>query len=103
MKSVTLIACLCVVVVIATVVTRAVIRARNTRANLGCVSNLRNLDGATQQWAMENHKTTNVVPSWDAIRPYLRQTPVCPNGGTYTLGRFHEPPRCSIGGPNHTM
>ena len=62
------------------------IRARSTSASNGCVNNLRQLDGAKQQWMVENHKTTNDVPAWQDILPYLKQKPVCPQGGTYVLG-----------------
>jgi len=63
-----------------------------------CVNSLRQLDGAKQQWVLENHKTTNDVPAWQDLLPYLRQKPVCPEGGTYILGRVGELPRCSHGG-----
>jgi hypothetical protein len=68
-----------------------------------CINNLRQIGGAKQQWALENHKTTNDVPLWDDVRPYLRIGIACPQGGTYTLGRVDEPPRCSIGAPLHTL
>jgi len=68
-----------------------------------CINNLRQIDGAKQQWTLENHKTTNDAPVWEDVRPYLRIEISCPQGGTYTLGRVDEPPRCSIGGPSHTL
>ena len=68
-----------------------------------CVNHLMQLDGAKQQWELERHKTTNDTPTLDELRPYLKQTVACPEGGTYIPGRVGEPPRCSIGGPLHTM
>ena len=68
-----------------------------------CVKNLIELDAAKQQWAMEYDKTTNDVPTLEELRPYLKAMVVCPKGGTYAPGRVGEPPRCSIGGPLHTM
>jgi hypothetical protein len=73
------------------------IRARSTPAMNACVNNLRQLDGAKQQWVAENHKTTNDIPTWEDLLPYLRQKPVCPKAGTYILGRVGAPPRCSFG------
>ena len=66
-----------------------------------CINNLRQLDGAKQQWGLEYKKSTNDIPTWDDIRPYIRQTPSgqmppCTSTGTYTLGRLDEPPRCSV-------
>jgi len=64
-----------------------------------CINNLRQIDGSTQQWAMENHKDTNAVPSWNDILPYMKSPPKCPRGGTYTLGPVGGTPACSI--PEH--
>jgi hypothetical protein len=74
------------------------IRARNTPASNACVNNLRQLDGAKDQWRLENHKTKKDVPAWQDLLPYLREKPICPQGGTYLLGPVGEPPRCSLGG-----
>jgi general secretion pathway protein G len=84
------------------------IRATSTPASNACVNNLRQIEGAKQQWALENGKTTNDTPTWADIQPYLGrglqgEIPKCPQGGTYILGRVGEPPRCSIGGPRHSL
>jgi hypothetical protein len=73
-----------------------------------CINNLRQIESAKQQWALENGKTANDVPSWDDIRPYIGrgekgEMPQCPQGGSYILGRIGESPKCSIGGPSHTL
>ena len=75
------------------------LRARNTPSQNSCINNLRQIDGAKQQWALENHKTTNDLASWDQIVPYLKQTPHCPQGGTYTLARVGQLDSCSF--PEH--
>lgn len=79
------------------------IAARSTKAANPCVNQLRMIDGAKEQWVLENDKTTNDTPTWDDIVPYLKSKPVCPDGGIYTLGRVGEPPTCSIGGQGHTL
>ena len=71
-----------------------------------CINNLRQLDGATQQWALEHHKGTNEVPHWRDIHPYVLLTrsgkfPPCPQGGKYTLGPAGGSPTCSI--PDHKL
>jgi hypothetical protein len=65
-----------------------------------CINNLRQIDGAKQQWALENNKTAAATPSPQDIAPYLNgnQLPVCPAGGQYTLGIVSKPPVCSIAG-----
>jgi hypothetical protein len=79
------------------------IRARSTSATNACVNNLRQINGAKQSWALENRKTTNGTPAWADISPFLRPGLACPGGGVYTFGRVGEVPRCSIGGPSHSI
>jgi hypothetical protein len=84
------------------------IRARNTSASNACINNLRQIDGAKQQWADEHTATSNAVPTWDDLRPYLGRgqtgdLPICPQGGKYILGRVADSPRCPIGGQDHTI
>jgi hypothetical protein len=67
-----------------------------------CVNTLAVIDGCKQQWTLEYSKTTNDVPSWADLRPYLPDSmtkglPRCPAGGSYMPGRVGEPPRCSLG------
>src|SRR5206468_12057348 len=89
------------------------IRARRTTAGWPrCVHNLMQIDSTKDLWMKDNGKTTNDLPTWEDLRPYFQDwfvkewgtngRPICPAGGTYILGRAGEPPRCSIGGPEHT-
>jgi len=71
-----------------------------------CLNNLRQLDAAKQQYALERHLSATNSVVVENIQPYLRlppnQTlPLCPAGGTYTLGRIDEMPTCSI--PGHSL
>jgi hypothetical protein len=61
-----------------------------------CINNLRQLQGAKQQWALEFHKGTNDAPTWEDLRPFLKPPFNCPQGGTYSFGRVGELPSCSI-------
>lgn len=89
--------------VLAAVVIPNFIRARSATASNACINNLRQIESAKQQWALENMKTANDASTWNDIRPLLKQVPLCPMGGTYILGRLNELPKCSIGGRNHTL
>jgi len=78
------------------------IRARSVRSAQPCLNNLRIFEAAKNQWMLEQHKTTNDIPTWDDVRPYLpdrwsNSIPVCPAGGVYTLGRADVAPTCSLG------
>lgn len=80
------------------------IRARTDIARNPCINILRNIDGATQSWALDNAKSTNDAPTWDDVRAYLSRDgkiPSCPQGGKYTLGRKGTPPTCSY--PGHRL
>jgi hypothetical protein len=79
------------------------IRARNTRCCNACVNNLRQIDGAKQQWAVENKKEATDTPTPDDIRVYIKnsQFPDCPEGGTYQVNPVGKDPTCSI--PDHRL
>jgi DNA repair exonuclease SbcCD ATPase subunit len=67
-----------------------------------CINNLRQIDGAKQQWALENRKTITDVPAEKDVAPYLKNAiPKCPGGGAYTLGAAGVAPTCSI--PGHAL
>ena len=69
MSKITVFVVALVVVILALAMVPAFIRARNTSASNACVMHLRQIAGAKEQWAVENHKTTNDTPSWDDIKP----------------------------------
>jgi hypothetical protein len=68
-----------------------------------CIANLRQMDGATQQWALENRKAVQSPVLVDQIALYLKggKLPVCPEGGVYTHSIVGTPPKCSI--PGHAL
>src|SRR4030081_2460256 len=67
------------------------VRARTTSQMNACINNLRQIDGAKQQWALENHQpSTATAPASTVIAPYLGRGnaghyPTCPAAGTYTI------------------
>ena len=68
-----------------------------------CLNNLRQIDGAKQQWALENKKPVSAPVSAQDIQPYLPNNalPVCPLGGLYALHTVGLLPTCSI--PGHVL
>jgi regulator of replication initiation timing len=68
-----------------------------------CLNNLRQIDAAKQQWALENDRTANAIPSAQDLLPYFEDGlfPVCPSGGIYTINAVDVPPTCSI--PGHVL
>jgi len=68
-----------------------------------CINNLRQIDAAKQQWALENDKTADAIPTVQDLLPYFSNLvfPVCPSGGTYTINAVGVPPTCSV--PGHVL
>ena len=77
------------------------IQARATSQGNSCINNLRQLDGAKQEWALEKGKKATDVPTKEDLLPYLKSWPVCPQGGTYTINSVADEPTCSI--PGHKL
>src|SRR5436189_3202441 len=47
------------------------VKARTTAQQNACINNLRQIDSAKQQWALENRQATNATPVESDIGPYL--------------------------------
>jgi len=73
------------------------VRSPNIPRN-ACINNLRQIDGAKQQWALDNHRSETDTPTSNDVAHYLKgkMFPVCYAGGKYTIGRVNEDPKCSI-------
>jgi chromosome segregation ATPase len=69
-----------------------------------CINNLRLIDSAKQQWAIENKRQLTDTPTMDDLLPYFgpgpnnTNAPSCPDAGVYTIGPGSEKPTCSIAG-----
>jgi len=79
------------------------IKARTTSQKNACINNLRQVDGAIQQWALENKKAASAVVIYSDIKDYLKNSVICPSGGTtfadsYTLVDVSTKPTCSSTG-----
>lgn len=76
----------------------AAIIARKT-----CLSYLRLIDDAKQQWALDTGKPPTTVPTAKDLQNYFKDNalPECPSGGTYSLNALNEVPTCSL--PGHTL
>ena len=74
----------------------------NAAAN-ACLNNLRIIEGAKDQWALENKKGVGDAMSAQDILPYLKNNalPACPQGGVYTLNALGAVPTCSM--PGHVL
>ncbi len=80
------------------------VKARTTSQQNACINNLRQYDGAVQQWALENKKQSSDTYGLTSIQPYVKldstgNLPSCPAGGTYASGgTVTNPPTCTLSG-----
>lgn len=74
------------------------VKARETAQKNACVNNLRQIDGAKDQLALETGLSTGGACDAAAVTPYLRNMPTCPVGSTaYTVGAIGTTPVCASG------
>ena len=79
------------------------VRARTTSQKNACINNLRQLDGAVQQFALENKKAATSTVALTDCTPYLKNSTVCPAGGTtitdsYAVSDCQTAPTCVSSG-----
>ena len=89
------------------------IRSRVTSQTNLCIDNLRMLDAAKQQWALELGKVSTDVPAGTDIQPYLGrgagELPICPVdpgssfGTSYNLLNCESTPACLILPTSHVL
>jgi prepilin-type N-terminal cleavage/methylation domain-containing protein len=80
------------------------VRARTQSQKNACINNLRQIDGAVQQWALENKQGAAATVNKTDVYPYLKNSVICPSGGTsftdsYAVTDVATKPTCiSTGG-----
>lgn len=75
-----------------------------------CMANLRQLESAVEQWAMDNSKTDGEICFMFFLVPtYIKKTPECPSGGKYSNYKDGKDlfvvggiPVCSVHGAQYT-
>jgi hypothetical protein len=79
------------------------VKARDTAMENACINNLRQIDAAKQEWALDNKKEATDTPTRAELAKYLTngQFPACPKGGEYEIGPVNELPTCTI--PSHQL
>jgi hypothetical protein len=79
------------------------IKARSTSSMNACINNLRQIDAAANEFALEkNLKTGDKINFPDDLTPYIKLTkdgkiPPCPQGGIYSIKKVGDVPTCSLG------
>jgi prepilin-type N-terminal cleavage/methylation domain-containing protein len=91
------------------------IKARETARKNTCINNLRLIDAAIQQWALENNKNGSDPVVLDSLTVYLNRGGTgqvngtgagavkCPSGGTYSATSVDTKPACSKTDLGHAL
>jgi len=83
-------------------------KARETAMKNACISNLRQIDGAIQQWALDMKKDAGQPVTYSDIKSYLKNDVTCPSGGTtfddsYAISTVDSSPTCQKKPETHKM
>jgi prepilin-type N-terminal cleavage/methylation domain-containing protein len=80
------------------------VKARTTAQKNACINNLRQIDGAKEQWALEAKIAPGTAADETAINAYIKGgAPSCPAGGTYTYNAVDTLPQCTLSANGHTL
>jgi prepilin-type N-terminal cleavage/methylation domain-containing protein len=90
-----------------------VLHARTTAQTKTCIGNLRMIDTAKQQWALESGAMATSVPVASNIQPYLGRgngvLPLCPLDSqqsfatSYNLNNCQTSPTCVVDPTDHAL
>lgn len=81
-------------------------RARSNAQSKTCLKNLSTIESAKQIWGVEKGKSTGDEPTTAELYGpdlYIKEEPVCPTGGTYTIGPIGNLATCSKFADGHTL
>jgi prepilin-type N-terminal cleavage/methylation domain-containing protein len=90
------------------------VHSRTTAQMNTCISNLRCIDAAKQEWAFEQRKQDTDIPTGSDLQPYLGRTaagalPSCPVDGAQTFVTSYAPqnigakPACLVIPATHVL
>ena len=77
------------------------VRARASAQANACVNNLRQIDAAANQWALEAHQVNGAAVNLTVLMPYIKlnavgSIPGCPANGTYSVTTIGTSPLCDL-------
>ena len=91
-----------VIGMLAAIAIPSIVRARTRSQTNACINNLRQIDDATQQWALDNRQAASADVTFASIKDYIKRKAVCPSAGdagtfaeSYTLSTVSSKPTCN--------
>lgn len=89
------------------------VKARTTSQINACINNLRQIDSAIQQWALESGAASGATVTEANVAPYIGRAAgsatfaaakcVCPTAGTYSVTTVGAAPTCSKSADLHVL
>jgi prepilin-type N-terminal cleavage/methylation domain-containing protein len=84
------------------------VQARTPSQRTVCINNLRQINSAVQQWALEQNAGFDATITYSDIQPYMKRTVVCPAGGTsfgdsYLINGVTNRPTCQKATGTHIL
>ena len=94
-----------IIALLALIATPNFIRARNSSRSSSCINNLRVIDSAKEQYALESNAASGATTTSATITAYLKNNamPNCLSGGTYDTMPVGELPECTLAGASSGM
>ena len=74
---------------------------------MACINNLRQIDAAANQFALEQHLTNGITINFPTdLTPYIKlnsegKIPGCPMGGSYSIKQVGDTPTCTLNTVTH--
>jgi prepilin-type N-terminal cleavage/methylation domain-containing protein len=79
------------------------VKARKRAQTNACINNLRQIDGAKEQYALEKKLANGAGVVDSEINTYLKKSPVCPASGAYVFNVVGTDPTCNITDADSTL
>ena len=84
------------------------IKARENSRQKSCIANLKQIESAKEQWAMDTRAANTATPVdgdlfGTTTTHYIKAKPVCPSAGTYTLNNMATRPVCDKTADGHVL
>ncbi len=99
-----------IIALLAAISVPSFVRARTQSQTNACINNLRQIDDASQEWALDNHKSVTSPVAYSDVQAYLRHGVTCPAAGdgtafddSYLLTTVSNKPTCKIWPSTHAL
>ena len=79
-------------------------KSRETSQQNACIGNLRQIEAAKEQWALETGKQTGTPAVFNQVNMYIKGgPPACPAGGSYYYNNIGTDATCDYTAVSHAL